>query len=62
MTEGDQPLKWTMVRYQAKPKQAYENQRLSKAVFRELAAPPKAGEATVVGRYRMLTDGAKRHD
>jgi hypothetical protein len=112
MIEGDQPLKWTAVRYRAKPEQADENQRLSEAVFRELAArspaglayevlrladgtfvhiaaiedgaqpvsalesfrafrsgiedrclePPKAGEATVVGRYRMLTDGAKSHD
>ncbi|HEV3490732.1 MAG TPA: hypothetical protein VG224_08980 [Reyranella sp.] len=110
--QGDQPLKWTAVRYRAKPEQADENQRLSEAVFRELAArspaglayevlrladgtfvhiaaiedgaqpvsalesfrafrsgiedrclePPKAGEATVVGRYRMLTDGAKSHD
>jgi len=36
-------MKWTLVRYRAKPERADENQRLSAAVFDELAAKAPAG-------------------
>ena len=36
-------MKWTLVRYRAKPDQADENQRLSAAVFDELSAKAPAG-------------------
>ena len=36
-------MKWTLVRYRAKPEQADENQRLSAAVFDELQAKTPAG-------------------
>ena len=36
-------MKWTLVRYRAKPERADENQRLSAAVFDELAAKTPAG-------------------
>lgn len=36
-------MKWTLVRYRAKPEQADENQRLSAAVFDELSAAAPAG-------------------
>jgi len=51
-------LKWTAVRYRAKPEQADENQRLSEAVFRELAARSPAGLAYEVLR---LADGTFVH-
>jgi len=36
-------MKWTLVRYKAKPGQAEENQRLSAAVFGELQQKAPAG-------------------
>ena len=36
-------MKWTLVRYKAKPDQADENQRLSAAVFGELQEKAPAG-------------------
>lgn len=36
-------MKWTLVRYRAKPDQADENQRLSAAVFGELQKKAPAG-------------------
>ena len=36
-------MKWTLVRYRAKPDQADENQRLSAAVFNELQQKAPAG-------------------
>jgi hypothetical protein len=36
-------MKWTLVRYRAKPERADENQRLSAAVFDELADKAPAG-------------------
>jgi hypothetical protein len=36
-------MKWTLVRYKAKPDQADENQRLSAAVFGELQQKAPAG-------------------
>jgi hypothetical protein len=36
-------MKWTLVRYKAKPDQAEENQRLSAAVFGELQQKAPAG-------------------
>ena len=36
-------MKWTLVRYRAKPEQADENQRLSAAVFDELEQKAPAG-------------------
>jgi hypothetical protein len=36
-------MKWTLVRYRAKPERADENQRLSAAVFDELSAKSPAG-------------------
>jgi hypothetical protein len=36
-------MKWTLVRYRAKPDQADENQRLSAAVFGELQQKAPAG-------------------
>lgn len=36
-------MKWTLVRYRAKPDRADENQRLSAAVFDELVAKAPAG-------------------
>jgi quinol monooxygenase YgiN len=36
-------MKWTLVRYRAKPDQADENQRLSAAVFEELRAKEPGG-------------------
>ena len=36
-------MKWTLVRYRAKPDQADENQRLSAAVFGELRKTAPAG-------------------
>ena len=36
-------MKWTLVRYRAKPDQADENQRLSAAVFGELRKKAPAG-------------------
>lgn len=36
-------MKWTLVRYRAKPDRADENQRLSAAVFEELKAKAPAG-------------------
>ena len=36
-------MKWTLVRYRAKPERADENHRLSAAVFDELAAKAPAG-------------------
>jgi hypothetical protein len=36
-------MKWTLVRYQARPDQADENQRLSAAVFGELQEKAPAG-------------------
>jgi hypothetical protein len=38
-----QAMKWTLVRYRAKPDQADENQRLSTAVFDELRDKGPAG-------------------
>src|SRR5919197_747176 len=46
----DQKMKWTLVRYQAKPDQADENQRLSAAVFEELQHKAPAGVAYAVFR------------
>jgi hypothetical protein len=36
-------MKWTLVRYRAKPDQADENQRLSAAVFKELQEKAPSG-------------------
>ena len=48
-------MKWTLVRYRAKPEQADENQRLSAAVFNELQDKAPAGTALrrvqAAGRY-----------
>ena len=43
-------MKWTLVRYRAKPEQADENQRLSAAVFDELKDKAPAGLRYVVFR------------
>jgi hypothetical protein len=51
-------MKWTVVRYKARPDRADENQRLSEAVFRELAERAPAGLAYTVLR---LTDGTFVH-
>src|SRR5690349_6420424 len=43
-TPGRRPIvKWTLVRYRAKPEQADENQRLSAAVFEELQRKAPSG-------------------
>ena len=39
-------MKWTLVRYEAKPERADENQRLSAAVFDELQTRRRPGCAT----------------
>jgi hypothetical protein len=54
----NQPMKWTVVRYKAKPERADENQRLSEAVFRELAEQAPAG---VVYTALRLADGTFVH-
>jgi hypothetical protein len=51
-------MKWTVVRYKAKPDRADENQRLSEAVFRELAERSPTGLAYTVLR---LADGTFIH-
>ncbi len=51
-------MKRTVVRYQAKPEQAEENQRLIGAVFRELEARAPAGVRYLVLR---LADGTFVH-
>jgi hypothetical protein len=43
-------MKWTLVRYKAKPDQADENQRLSAAVFAELKEKAPAGLGYAVFR------------
>jgi hypothetical protein len=43
-------MKWTLVRYRAKPDQADENQRLSAAVFIELQEKAPAGLSYAVFR------------
>jgi hypothetical protein len=40
---GGEAMKWTLVRYKARPDQAEENQRLSAAVFGELQQKAPAG-------------------
>jgi hypothetical protein len=51
-------MKWTAVRYKAKPEQADENQRLSEAVFQELKEKAPQGIAYLVLR---LDDGTFVH-
>jgi len=51
-------MKWTVVRYKTKPDRADENQRLSEAVFRELAERSPTGLAYTVLR---LADGSFVH-
>ena len=51
-------MKWTVVRYKAKPERADENQRLSEAVFRELAERAPPGLSYTVLR---LADGTFIH-
>jgi hypothetical protein len=61
-----QAMKWTLVRYRAKPAEADENQRLSAAVFDELQAKAPAGLRYAVFRLpddtfvhlASLADGA----
>ena len=60
-------MKWTLVRYRAKPEQAAENQRLSAAVFEELHRKAPAGLRYAVFRLpddtfvhlASLEDGAQ---
>lgn len=60
-------MKWTLVRYQAKPGQAEENHRLSAAVFEELQQKAPAGLRYAVFRLpdntfvhlASLEDGAE---
>lgn len=60
-------MKWTLVRYRAKPEQADENQRLSAAVFDELEQQRPAGLRYAVFRLpddtfvhiAMSDDGAR---
>ena len=47
-------MKWTLVRYQAKPGQAEENQRLSAAVFEELQQ--KAPQGLRYAVFRLPDD------
>jgi hypothetical protein len=51
-------MKWTVVRYKARPERADENQRLSEAVFRELAERSPPGLSYTVLR---LSDGTFVH-
>src|SRR5258706_202993 len=51
-------MKWTVVRYKAKPERADENQRLSEAVLRELAERAPPGVSYTVLR---LADGTFLH-
>ena len=55
-------MKWTLVRYKAKPGQADENQRLSAAVFSELQQKAPAGLRYAVFRVNNVVAGLKIND